>query len=104
MDDPLLMRFMHCGANLLKNIRDPIEWQAFLFGKHVTQSAAIEIFHHQICDAISAVAGKAEIGYIDHVGMSKATSRAGFALEALDKFRIAHKFWRDQLQRHVPLS
>src|SRR5947207_7466343 len=56
MDDSLLVRFMNSRANLLHNIDNPIERQAIFLKQHVTQSAAVEVLHHQIGNPFSAAA------------------------------------------------
>src|SRR5712692_6626691 len=99
MNDALLMRFMHRGTDLFEDVHDPIERQAFFFDQHVAERAAVEIFHYQISNPPDSIAGKTKVGYVNDVGMAQAAGRAGFALETLDEFFVAHELRRDQLDR-----
>src|SRR6185503_14299660 len=63
VQNALLMRFLNGAANLLENVHDPIKRQAILFGQHVTQRAAVEIFHHQVSDSIIVVARETKVSY-----------------------------------------
>src|SRR6266849_8020162 len=98
-----MMPFMHRGTNFFEDIHYPIERQAFFFDQHVAERAAVEIFHYQISNPPDSLAGKTKVGYVNDVGMAQAAGRAGFALETLDEFFVAHELRRDQLQRDVTL-
>ena len=83
MENALLMSFMNSGANLLENVHHPIKRQPILFGQHVAERAAIQIFHHQIRDAIGAAAGKAKVSNIDDIRMTQASGGASRSRDPL---------------------
>src|SRR5438132_12311513 len=91
MKDALPVSFFHGGANLFENVHDPIKRQPCLFGQHVAECAAVEIFHHQIGDTLAAGAREAEVSYIDDVRMAQTSGGPRFTLEPLDKLLIAHE-------------
>src|SRR5580765_2223209 len=101
MKDALLMSFVNGGANLFENVRDPVKRQTILFSEHVAERAAIQIFHDEVCNPVRASAGKTKVGNVDYVGMTQAAGGACFALEALDKFLVAHELRRNQFQGYV---
>src|SRR5258706_674721 len=98
VNDALLMRFMHRGANLFKNVDYPVKRKSLLFGQHVTQRTPVQIFHDEISNSVFTGPGKAKVSHIDHVRMSKTTGCPRFAPEAFDKFLVAHKLRHDQLE------
>src|SRR5262245_42752033 len=104
MDDALLMRVVDRGADLFEDVHDPVQGQPVFFSQHVTQSAAVEIFHYQVGHSIGSGAGKTEVGNINHVRMAETSGGAGFALEPLDKFFVAHELRSNQFQSYVSFS
>src|SRR6266545_2842206 len=104
MDNSLLVRFMHCRANLLKDVHHPLQRQSLLLGEHIAKRATIEVLHHEIRDSFCSNMGEPKIGNINNVRMAQATSGAGLALEARDKLFVTHELRRDQLQRYVAFS
>src|SRR6185503_15681903 len=101
MDDSLLMRLVHRGADLLEDVYDPFERETLLFLQHVGECATIEVFHYQVCDGFAASSGKTKVGYIHNIGMAQSTSSTCLPLEALDKLDVAHELRHDQFERDV---
>ena len=104
MDNSLLVRFVHGGANLFENINHPIQRQSFLFHQDIAERAAVEILHHQIRDRLGARLRETEVGNVDNIWMAQPPRGAGFALEARDKLFVAHELRRDQFERDVALG
>src|SRR6266511_4934676 len=94
MDNSLLVRFMHCRANLLEDVHHPLQRQSLLLGEDIAKRATIEIFHHEIRDSFCSNMGKPKVGNVNNVRVAQATSGAGLALEARDKLFVAHELDR----------
>src|SRR5258706_8959335 len=74
VNDALLMRFMHRGANLFKNVDYPVKRKSLLFGQHVTQRKPVQLFHYEVSNSAFPAPGKAKIGTIDHGRTSNPTA------------------------------
>ena len=48
----MLVRFVDGRRDLFEYVHRPVERQALLFGEHVAERAAVQVFHHEISDAL----------------------------------------------------
>ena len=101
MNDSKLVRFMNGRANLIENVRDPLERQAFLFSENIAERATVEVLHHEVSNLPRLHVCEAKVGHIYNVRVTQAACRTGFTLEALDKLIVTHELRRDEFQRDI---
>jgi hypothetical protein len=98
VDDPVLVRLLHRGADLVEDLHHAGQGQALLLAEHLTQAAPVEVFHDQIGHLVITQPSESEVGDVDDVGMSQPAGRACLAPEALHEVAVPHELRSDQLQ------
>src|SRR5215203_7281358 len=93
MDDSLLVRFVHGGANLFENIERPSDGEIFLLLEYLAERTSVEILHRQVGGPAVRRFCEAEVRYIDDVGVAETTCSPSFAAKAFDKFGTLHELW-----------
>src|SRR5262249_30667296 len=99
MDDPVIVRFADCRADLIDYIDYPRKRQSLILFDHFAQRAAVKVLHNQISDSAAVYGRKSEIGDVDDVRMAKASCGFGFAFETLYEFGVGHKLRSDDFER-----
>src|SRR5215203_517959 len=104
MDDSLLVRFVHGGANLFENIERPSDGEIFLLLEYLAERTSVEILHRQVGGPAVRRFCEAEVRYIDDIGVAETTRSPSFAAKALDKFGTLHELRGDNLDRDRALG
>ena len=102
VDDAVLVRLLHRGANLLKDLHHARQRQALLFAEHLAQAAPVEVFHDQVGHFVITQPCESEVGDVDDMRMAQPARRTSLAPEAFDEVGIPHELRGDQLQGDIP--